>query len=177
MSMLKEKRRSSSSPLTTLPTKSQDGRTRKSTSPPQEPPAPFVFVDGQRHRQDRGTRTLIRTHVMRNFLHQNEDNQGQGASESSSQPPARLVIGQRQKFKLTTKNLEPVKPARSRSKLNAPRGKNAQSKPRRPGEGAFQISIPKSTQGGEPIMTAEVPADAEDDFSWLMKSLEDDVDQ
>jgi hypothetical protein len=110
---------------------------------------------------------------MRNFLQQIEENSVPGIEEHTPQP-ARVVIGQRQKFKLTTKNLEPVKPSRSRSKPNAARGKSAQPKPRRPGEGAFQISLAKPTHE-EPIETAEVLADAADDFSWL-EALDDDVD-
>jgi hypothetical protein len=150
---------------------------RKSTSPPQDAPA-FVFVDGQRQRQDRGTRTLIRTHVMRNFRQQHESNPGQEPPENHAKP-SRTVIGQKQKFKLTTKNLEPVKPSRSRSKPNAARGRNAQPKPRRPGEGTFQITLVKPVPGGvsEPSNTpADLPADSQDDFSW-MTNPDYDVDE
>jgi hypothetical protein len=77
----------------------------------------FVSVTGE-HAQpdDRRTRKVIRTHVMRNYLEHGGDDSTKPSAHSAQSLPA-PVVGQKLRFRLKKDKLEQSLPLRSRGKL------------------------------------------------------------
>jgi hypothetical protein len=83
----------------------------------------FVSVTGE-HAQpdDRKTRKVIRTHVMRNYLEYTSDDPTKTTAQSV-QPAAAPVVGQKLRFRLKKDKLEQSLPLRSRGKpITRPKG-------------------------------------------------------
>ena len=89
----------------------------------QTPIQSLAFVEGLRDLQDTSTRTLIRTHVMKDVVRQK--GKPPRTSDHSILRATVPVVGRKQKFRLKAESMEPYQRAKDRQKAVRKRGANS----------------------------------------------------